>query len=95
MAVKVIIKRMVPEESQKGLMPLLRRLRVLANHQEGYISGETLQRIDRPGQYLVISTWRSLDDWRKWSLSGQRKEIQDEIDRLLGEETEYEIYSYA
>ena len=95
MAIKILIRRTVPEDKAKSLTPILRRLRVLANHQPGYISGETLKRVDHPGEYLVISSWQSVDDWREWVTSRERAEIQDEIDTLLGEKTVYEIYSYG
>jgi heme-degrading monooxygenase HmoA len=94
MAVKILIKRMVPKTKEKELNVLLMKLRILTMDQPGYISGETLSRIDRPGEFLVISTWHSVDEWRKWVLSDERSEIQKKIDELLGKETQYEIYSY-
>ena len=95
MAVKILIKRTIPENRVKDLMPFFKQLRALATSQSGYISGETLKRIDRPGQYLVISTWETMDAWRKWVNSNQRKEIQGLIDSILGQQTEYEIYDYS
>ena len=56
MAVKILIKRNIPENRAEDLMPFLRQLRAIANNQPGYISGETLKRIDRTGQYLVVRT---------------------------------------
>ncbi len=94
MAVKVMIKRTVPADKVKDLSPLLIELRTLAMQQPTYISGETLKRIDNPGQYLVISTWQTLDDWRKWVASKERADLQTRIDALLGEKTEYEVYTY-
>jgi len=41
---------------------------------------------------MVISTWRSLDDWNSWLNNDERMAIQREIDRLLGEKTEYAVY---
>ena len=95
MAVKILIKRSVPAEKARELMPFFQRLRALAMNQPGYISGETLKRIDRPGQYLVISTWNSIDNWRQWETSKERIELQSQIDKLLGQKTEYEIYQYG
>jgi len=63
-------------------------------NQPGYISGETLKRLDKPEETLVISTWQSVEDWRKWVMSSERKEIQSEIDVFLGTGTEYELYEY-
>jgi len=94
MAVKILIKRSVPANKTRELMPLFQKLRTLAMNHPGYIAGETLKRIDSPGEYLVISTWHSVDNWRQWVLSKERVEIQNQIDMLLQEQTEYEIYEY-
>ena len=94
MAVKIIIKRIVPLNKTEALKPLLQKLRNLAMQQPGYISGETFKRVDRPGENLVISTWQSMDDWRGWVLSNERQGTQEKIDHLLGEKTDYEVYAY-
>ena len=94
MAIKVFIKRAVPEHKLEALKPLLRTIRNLAMTQPGYISGETYKRLDRPGENLVISTWQSMDDWRQWVLSEERAEAQEKIDYLLGEKTVFEIYAF-
>lgn len=93
MTVKIIIKRRVTETMAEQLAPLLIKLRNLAMNQPGYITGETLKRMDRPGQTLVISTWNSMEAWRKWVTNPERTAVQAQIDALLGEPTEYEIYS--
>ena len=93
MAVKIIIKRNVPEIREKELIPLLIQMRNLCIDQPGYISGETLKNLDKPGEYMVISTWQSVEDWKKWASNGQRIEVQSQIDYLLGQETEYGVYS--
>jgi heme-degrading monooxygenase HmoA len=70
-------------------------MRVQANSQPGYISGETMRSLDNPDEFLVISTWESSDDWKSWVNSADRKEVQDKIDALLGGKTEYEIFHYG
>jgi heme-degrading monooxygenase HmoA len=95
MSIKIIIKRKVPKDKEKELLPLIKELRILTTKQEGYISGETLDRVDKPGQSLVISTWQSVEDWNNWVNSAARKAIQENIDELLGEKTEYELYGHA
>ena len=94
MAVKILIKRKVPADKSAELTRLLKNLRVLTLSRDGYISGETLMRIDSPGESLVISTWESADHWRKWVLDDKRRELQERIDTLLGHKTVYEIYAY-
>ena len=92
MTVKILIKRKVADQQTDELHRLLHQMRVLTMGQQGYVSGETLKRIDKEGHCLVISTWQSADDWRRWVLSGQRRELQEQIDALLGQPTQYEIY---
>ena len=95
MAVKVLIKRKVTKDKAIKLIPLFRQIRSHAIQQAGDISGETMKRLDRPDQFLIISTWQSSEDWDKWVKSPERTELQAEIDRILGGETEYEIYHYG
>ena len=92
MSVKIFIKRKGIEKNIVELTVLLRKLRSLTLNQPGYIYGETLRRIDQPNECIVISTWRSLEDWERWFSDEQRVSIQSEIDLLLGEETEYAVY---
>lgn len=94
MAFKVLVKRIVPEQKAAEVMPLLLELRTHATNQPGYISGETLRRVDNPGEELVISNWKTLEAWRAWLTSEERMKIQEKIDRLLGEKTHYEIYTH-
>jgi heme-degrading monooxygenase HmoA len=95
MAIKVMITRTVPQEKAIEMIQLFRRMRALAMSQPGYISGETLKSLDRPDTFLVISTWRSPEDWEKWLKSTERQEIQVQIDALLGGKTEYEMFQYG
>ena len=95
MAVKVLIKRKVADKQAPELEALLRKMRALTLNQKGYISGETFTRVDEPGVSMVISTWQSIDDWRAWTLTKERIELQEQIDKLLGEPTKYEIFENA
>ena len=92
MTVKILIKRRVPEEHVIELSDLLKKLRSLTLGQAGYIYGETLRRIDDKDECLVVSTWRSVEDWNAWFNNEQRIRVQNEIDLLLGSKTEYAIY---
>lgn len=95
MTVKIIIKRKVPKDKEIELLPLIKQLRIFTTRQNGYISGETLRRIDKPGETVVVSTWESTEDWNRWVNSPDRTALQEKIDILLGEETTYEIYSHS
>ena len=95
MAVKILIKRAVPDEKSKELSMLLRQLRMLTMSREGYISGETLRNLDDPEEFIVISNWQSSNDWSRWLKSAERQEIQGRIDTLLGGHTHYALYHYG
>ena len=95
MAVKVFIKRLVPQDKARAMIPLFRQMRASAATQSGYITGETLRSLEKPEEFLVISTWQSSEDWRKWLQSEKRNEVQSKIDDLLGGETKYDIFHYG
>ncbi len=95
MAIKVIVKRKVAEGKEAELLPLLLELRTKATSRPGYISGETLRGVEDPEDYMVIGTWQSLENWKVWESSPGRAKVQDKIDALLGEKTEYSIYFYG
>ena len=92
--IRIHIKREVPEGKEPELQSLINQLRGITTGQPGYISGETLKRVDKPGQSLVVSKWQSIEYWNLWFENPERSEIQKKIDQLLGKETEYEIYEF-
>jgi len=92
MAVQVMIKRKFKVDNPEKLIPLLTELRIRAKEQPGYISGETLRSLNNPEDYLVFSKWETADDWNKWLHSKERRNIQGEVDSLVGEKTFYEIF---
>jgi len=92
MSIKVFIQRNVSDSKIMELTVLLKKLRSLTINQPGYISGETLRRVDKKDECMVISSWRSVEDWNNWFKNEKRIAIQGEIDRLLGKETEYAVY---
>ena len=92
MAVQVIIKRKFKVDNPEELIPLLTELRIRAKNQPGYISSETLRSLDNFENYLIFSKWETADDWKKWFNSKERRDIQGEVDSLIGEKTFYEIF---
>lgn len=93
MAVCVIIQRKVNDKKKlEQLSPLIVKLRSQATVQPGYITDQTFSCLDCEGEYLVISTWNSLEDWEKWEKSDERQAVQKQIDQITGEKTEYRYY---
>ena len=92
MPVHVVIKRKMIISHPKKLTPLLKDLSERAKLQEGYISTDTLQNIDDPGEYLVVSRWETEENWKVWFQSQERRDLQGKVDSLIGERTGYEIF---
>lgn len=94
MAVQVLISRKIVKEKIKEVATLMVELRSLARAQAGYISSESLKCIDPPGDenYLIRSTWQSIEDWKRWLNSEERVAIQQKIDTITQEKTAYKVY---
>jgi heme-degrading monooxygenase HmoA len=76
MPIKVMIKRKWQVDKPEELLPLLATLRSAASEQPGYISGETLRSLDDPSDYVVISIWETVDNWKNSSgFSDRRKNL--------------------
>ena len=95
MAVRIIIDRKVKKGRESSLSKLLRELRLKAIASEGYISGETLRSSEDPQNYIVISTWQGVDQWKNWEKNQERKKIQAKIEKLMVRPTKTKIYLYA
>jgi len=92
--IRIHVRRNIPEEKKEDAIRLIIKLRSMSTGKPGYISGETLKRLDKSGESLVVTKWQSIHYWNQWFQSEERSEVQSNIDQLLGEETQYEIYEY-
>ena len=88
--IRVIVKREIKEG--ESVIGFLRKLRMAALPQPGYVSGETLINTENRQIVTVISTWRTLDDWKNWEASKQRAKINEEIESHLCNSSQIETY---
>jgi heme-degrading monooxygenase HmoA len=95
MAVRIIIDRKVKKGKESDFSKLLRELRSKAIPSKGYISGETLRSLDDSCNYIVITTWQSVDEWKRWEKDPERKKIHAKIEKLMARPTKTKIYAYA
>lgn len=93
--VRVIIERHCQPGKQAEMESLSVELRTKAMRQRGYISGETLQSVDDPLLWLVISTWTDVDLWRMWETMPERRETLSKIEPLLAAPEKVSIFSFA
>jgi heme oxygenase (mycobilin-producing) len=101
MSIRVLMTRRMPRltggmeaELLPQLVPMLTELRSLAFRQPGYISGETMRNVADPYEYLVISTWKSIEDWQRWFANTERARLEGKVDAVMGAPTDYKVYSY-
>ena len=95
MAVRIIIDRKVKKGKESDFSKMLRELRTKAIPSKGYISGETLRAQDDPQNYVVITTWQSIEEWKAWEKNPERKKMQEKIEKWMARPTKTKIYSHA
>ena len=82
--IRVIIEHQVKDAKDgETVIEAIRELRNEAMKRPGYLTGETLVNTDDDCNILVISTWRSLEDWKEWDTSELRGKITQKINALL------------
>jgi heme-degrading monooxygenase HmoA len=94
MAIKVLMHRKIKPGKEKELSETVRALRFKAIVARGYISGETLRSVEDPSIQLVISTWKSIEDWNNWFNTPERKAFQEKLDVILEEPTKIAAYEF-
>ena len=95
MTVKVIIDRKVKNGKESEFFDLLKELRSKAVSSEGYISGETLRAVSDRHNYVVVSTWQSVDDWKNWEKNLERTKVQTRIEKIMSRPTKTKMYVHA
>ncbi len=80
---RVIVERHLTDKAD--IAPMLQQLRSTAMQWPGYISGETLVSTEDEATLIVISSWRSLNDWRVWERSEKRSELYKKVAPYLTE----------
>ena len=92
--VRIHIRRALSADNEEALVHLINGLRSTLAGWPGYLSSETLRRVEPPGEILVVSKWQSRFYWEQWYKSQERQVVQEKIDALLNAPTQYEIYEY-
>ena len=92
MAVKVFIRRHCRQGRLEAVLDLLREFRKAAMDQPGYVSGETLVNHYDPRRIIVVSAWKTVEDWIRWQSDESRERMEARIEDLLDQATAYEIF---
>ncbi len=92
MSVLVIIKRVFRMHQTDKIVPLLKELRLKSEKQPGFLSRTTYSKMSDPGEFIVINEWETADDWMNWMNQKEARDLQWQIDSLIGEKTIFEVY---
>ena len=92
MKVTVISKRVFKLKKNDKIIPLLKKLRKNAEKQKGFISRATFTNINDTTENIVISEWKSEEQWKKWMQKKKVLSLQGKIDSLIGEKTVFDVY---
>lgn len=92
MIAKILIKRRFKEGNTPQIVEIMNDIRRLALSWPGYQSGETLVKNGYPNEMVVISTWRSFEEWLAWKKSADRMKFEAMLEVYQEGPTEYEEY---
>ena len=92
MSTRVIIERRVKKAKEVEALEIMRELRVMALHKKGYFCGETMQSLDDPSTYAVLSIWQRPEDWESWRENPERNEMAKKLEKLLVEPEKVSVY---
>jgi heme-degrading monooxygenase HmoA len=92
MIAKILIKRKFKDGHTPQIVALLNEIRSRAMNHPGYMSGETLVQTGHPNNLVVISTWRSQEQWQRWRDSDERNAYEMMLEAYQEGPTEYEEY---
>jgi quinol monooxygenase YgiN len=80
--VRVIIERKFKASEVANAESVLIEIRSRALQAPGYIGGETLNSVEDPSIWVVISTWVDEAAWKAWASTAERREIAKKIQAL-------------
>ena len=92
MIAKILIKRRFKDGNAPQIVALMNKIRSIALKQPGYQSGETLIKNGYPNNMVVISTWRSLEDWHRWKDNPERAKYESMLEIYQERPTEYDEF---
>lgn len=92
MAIKILIQRKIKSGKESELGEAIKGILPRVVQAQGFISGETLRSVDDPALHLVISAWKSVEDWNGWVNTAERKAFEEKIAAILAEPEKITTY---
>jgi heme-degrading monooxygenase HmoA len=92
MAVKVLIRRRIEKRHLSQFRRFLMALEGWASKHSDFFYGENLENPKNPGEYLCISTWRSIEAFKQWSHNLTSRQMEQQMTICFGMQSEGAIY---
>jgi len=93
--IRVLIERSLVDGKESDYHRAIRQLKQKAGHMAGYVSGEMLVDPENSLRCLVLSSWDSLENWKIWAKSTERKLAKDKIRKMLTKDEKISVYEAA
>lgn len=81
--ITVLIERHIAPDMGSTYESLAKRIIQATVHAPGFISGESLRGVDDPNTRFIIVKMQSKEDWQRWLLSRERRELVAMVSPLL------------
>jgi len=81
--IRVIIDRFIAESLEANYEVTAKETLQEAIHAPGFISGESLKDVLNERHRVVLCNWRSLQDWQRWLISPERKNMMVQLNLML------------
>ncbi|MAL98613.1 antibiotic biosynthesis monooxygenase family protein [Hydrocarboniclastica marina] len=84
--IKIMIERHIAPTLEIPYEERARNVLQTAVKSPGFISGETYRNAQDPNHRFLISTWRSLADWKRWESSLERRVMMEPLFPMMDRE---------
>lgn len=93
--IRVIIERHIAQTLESTYEQAAKNTLQQAVSADGFISGESLRNADDSNHRLILSNWRSIQDWQRWFMSEERKEVMNVLMPMLETDEKITILEQA
>ncbi len=93
--IRVIIERHIAHTLETTYEQAAKNTLQQAVSADGFISGESLINANDANHRLILSNWRSVQDWHQWFQSEERKEMMNILNPILETEEKITILEQA
>jgi heme-degrading monooxygenase HmoA len=64
---------------------VMRERMACAKGRPGWVGGQLLRSHEDPRARIIVGTWKSRDDWRRWHEDPEFRATREQLDRLVSE----------